>query len=595
MMTLPHFNDPAITRRIEEWTSSAYDEKTRAEVSALADAGDAKELEDRFYRTLEFGTGGLRGKLGAGTNRMNAYIVARATQGLANYVKANATRPGPLRAVVGHDSRHRSREFAETVAGVLAANGFYVHISPTIRPTPYVSYAIRELQCHTGIMVTASHNPREYNGYKVYWDDGSQVIAPHDEGIIREVDKVTDDSMVLRAKFDEAVAQGLVKVMGAEMDEAYLAAVLKQRIDEPTIRAYAPRIVYTPLHGVGGTMAPEALRQWGFRDVICEPEQMKPDGDFPTAASPNPEEGAALDRAVKLAEKEGAELVLATDPDADRLGVAVLHQGKFRLMTGNQMCALVGDFLISNHKARVAPRQAGMVTTIVTSPLVKKMAEGHGAACPLVLTGFKWIADTMRKWEAAGGNPAFLYGTEESYGYLIGEHCRDKDGIVASCVVAEMAAHARKEGLTLVDKLDQLYVRHGVHYEFQKSITMPGADGARQIAAILDGIRKSPPSTIDGRPVARFARVDTGEVFAYGKPAEALDLPRSDVFLFDLEDGTRGIVRPSGTEPKIKFYFFLCDAKKPATIAEARATYDRLAQTAPAFLKEFLQAIGHQG
>jgi phosphoglucomutase len=591
------FENPAINQRLQEWTSDKYDEATRREVQALIDAGRRDELEDRFYQTLAFGTGGLRGKMGAGTNRMNSYIVARATQGLANYVKAHAIKAGPLRAAIAHDSRHRSREFCETAAGVLAANGFYVHVAPEIRPTPWLSFAIRHLGCHTGIVLTASHNPKEYNGYKAYWDDGSQVVPPHDKGIIVEVNKVVDDSQVQRLGFDEGIAKGLIKVTGPELDEAYLEAILQQRFDADVIRRHGPRIVYTPLHGVGGTLAPRALKMWGFSHVSTEPDQMKPDGDFPTAASPNPEEGAALERAIAMARREGGELVLATDPDADRLGVAVRNpQGDYTLLTGNQVCALLADHVIAGAKAAGRlTRQPGIVTTIVTSPLVEIVAKAHGAACALTLTGFKWIAEQYRRWEAMPNGPQFLYGTEESYGYLLGTHCLDKDGIVAACAVAEMAAAAAANGLTLEDRLFELYARHGVHYEWQKNITLPGKAGADQIKAMLDGIRANPPAAVGNRAVVRFTRVDTGEVFEAGRRVAKLDLPPSDVFLFDLADGTRAIVRPSGTEPKIKFYFFLCEKRAGISIAEARRLYAELAAAAPAFQDEFLRAIGHAG
>ncbi|CAN5300490.1 phospho-sugar mutase [soil metagenome] len=597
MSTTPlAFDDPAVQTRIHEWTSPPYDEATRKEVAMLVAEGKKAELEDRFYRTLAFGTGGLRGKLGAGTNRMNSYIVARATQGLANYVKANATAPGPLRAAIAHDSRHRSREFCETAAGVFAANGFYVHVSPALRPTPYLSFAIRNLGCHTGIVVTASHNPKEYNGYKVYWDDGSQVIPPHDEGIIGEVDKITSDDMVQIMGFQEGVAKGMIKIMGEEMDALYIEAIRRQRFDEKVIREYSPKIVYTPLHGVGGTLAPRAFKDWGFTKVSCEPEQMKPDGDFPTAASPNPEEGAALDLAIKLAREENADLVLATDPDADRLGIAVRHDGEIQLMTGNQVSSLLADFIIKQAKAtgRVTGKP-GIVTTIVTSPMVEKVARNNGAECPLVLTGFKWIAEQIRQWEATPGSPQFLYGTEESYGYLIGDHCRDKDGIVAACCVAEMACHARSEGRTLVDQLHDIFLRIGVHYEWGKSITLPGVEGARQIQAMLESVRKNPPTKVGDRKVVRYVRYDTGEIFENGKAAGRVPIPPSDVYLFDLEDGSRAIVRPSGTEPKIKFYFFMCDPTKKKDLKEVADTYQQMSGKAPQFEKDFFSALGIKG
>lgn len=589
------FDSKEVQDRIKEWTAAPYDEATRKELEALLAGGQKDELLDRFYQTVAFGTGGLRGKLGAGTNRMNAYIVARATQGLATYVKAHTDKAGPLRVAIAHDSRHRSREFAEATAGVFAANGFEVFISPELRPTPYLSFAVRHLGCHTGVMVTASHNPKEYNGYKVYWHDGSQVVPPHDKGIITEVNKVVSEAQVKRIAFADGVAQGKIHIMGKDIDDAFLAAVLKQRFSPETIRANDPKIVYTPLHGVGGTMVPKALEQWGFRNITLEPEQMKPNGDFPTAASPNPEEGAALDRAVTLAKKVGAELVLATDPDADRLGIAVAHKGEFPLLTGNQTAALVVDYIIEqNVKAGRVQGKPGVVTTVVTTPLVQKVAHARGAECPLVLTGFKWIAEEIRAW-AKPGRPKFLMGTEESYGYLIGDHVMDKDAVVASCVVAEMAAHAKAEGKTLVDKLHDIYEKLGVHYEFQKSITLPGVAGAAKIQEILDGVRRNPPTAIGGVPVVRFANYESGDIFEKGVKIGTTGLPKSDVFMFDLEGGTRGIVRPSGTEPKIKFYFFMCDASAPGKNGTIEDRIAKLAKQAPGFEKDFLAAIGYKG
>lgn len=590
------FENPEVVERIKEWTSDLYDEGSRREIEDLVARNEKGELEDRFYKTLKFGTGGLRGHLGAGTNRMNKYIVARATQGLANYVLAHADKPGPFKAAVTHDSRNFSRQFAETCAEVLAANGFHVYISAEMRPTPYLSFAVRHLECHTGIVVTASHNPKEYNGYKVYWDDGSQVIPPHDKGIIAEVDKVTSDDMVQRIEFEDGVAEGKIELLGADFDDAYLDAILWQRIDADIIHQYGPKIVYTPLHGVGGMLMPEAFKRWGFRQVSYEPEQMKPDGNFPTATSPNPEEGAALDRAIKLAKSEGAELVLATDPDADRLGIAVLHEGEFKLMTGNQLCALLADFILKNWRAKTESyAKLGIVSTIVTSPLVKKIADSHDAACPLVLTGFKWIASVVREWEARKDSPEFLYGTEESYGYLIGRHCRDKDALVAACATAEMAAHAKKQEQTLFDELYELYRRFGVHHEWQKSINMPGIEGARKIQALLDKIRNNPPTDAGGQKVVRFTRLDTGEIIEDGNVVGDAGLPKSDVFIFDMADGSKAVIRPSGTEPKIKFYFFLVEDRGIDTREDVLSAIDQLKKRAQEFQAAFLESVGHTG
>ncbi|MCB2155296.1 phospho-sugar mutase [bacterium] len=589
-----NFSKPEIAQRVEEWTSDKFDAKTRGEIQALVDAGDVAELEDRFYRTLEFGTGGLRGVVGAGTNRMNETIVSWATQGLANYVKENATKPGPLRAAISHDCRNFSREFAETAAAVLAANGIIVHITRELRPTPFTSFVCKELGCHTGIMVTASHNPKEYNGYKVYWDDGSQVVPPHDKGIIAEVAKITDMSQVQTMDFQEGIAKGMIKIIGEDLEDAYLAAVKRQQFSPELCKNSGLRVVYTPLHGVGSTMAVRALRGWGFTEVFPEEEQMKPDGNFPTAASPNPEEGAALGRAIELAKKVRGELVLATDPDADRLGIAVQHNGEYVLVTGNQLSAMACDFVLAQHKRTGRmPKKPGTVTTIVTSPLVQEVAESHGALCPLVLTGFKWIARQIRQWEAEDPEVEFLYGTEESYGYMIGGHCRDKDGIVASCVVAEMAAWAKSEGMTLIDYLENLYLRFEPRVEWQKSVVMPGQEGAGKIKAIMDRIRNDPPKAIGSDKVVRRTRIDVGKIYdgQTGEEIGTVDQPSSDVVLFDLEDGSKAIARPSGTEPKIKFYFFLA-AEKQQDEDGVRAALRQLNERKPQFQKEFLNAIG---
>lgn len=592
------FSSPEIPKRIEEWMSPLYSAETRRELQTLVEAGDVKELEDRFYRALEFGTGGLRGKRGAGTNRMNETIVARATQGLAAYVARHASRPGPLRAAIAYDCRHGSVEYARKAASVLAANGFLVHVSPALRPTPYLSFAMRHLGCHTGIVITASHNPKEYNGYKCYWEDGSQVVPPHDKGIIAEVETVTSDAQVKSLPFDDAVARGQIKIMGEEMDRAYLDAIMRERRDVARINSAKLKMVYTPLHGAGGTLALRALRDWGFSEVFPVEEQMVVDGDFPTAASPNPEEGPALNRGIELARKVGADLVLATDPDADRLGIAVRHNGDYRLMSGNQLCSLICDFVLREDKRLGRPpEKPGVVTTIVTTPLFGQIARHHGAGFEEVLTGFKWIAEQIRQWEANAG-PSFVYGAEESYGFMIGTHARDKDGIVASCVVAEMAAAAAVEHKSLFDKLFDLYAQFGVKHEWQKSVTLPGREGAAKIAAILDRIRTSPPKSIGGRKVLRFTRVDTGEVFdgQTGAKTGTLALPSSPVFLFDLEGNSRAIARPSGTEPKIKFYLFLSEPVKAGmTGKDAEEAALRLAAGAGAFEKEFLAAIGYEG
>lgn len=588
------FSTPEIAARVAEWTSDAYDATLRREVQALVDAGNVTELEDRFYRTLEFGTGGLRGLIGAGTNRMNKIIVARATQGLANYVKAHAETPGPLRAAVAHDSRHFSREFAETAACVLAANGIICHISPELRPTPYLSFAVRHLGCHTGIVVTASHNPKEYNGYKVYWHDGSQVVPPHDKGIIREVDNVVSEDQVQIMNFDQGVALGMIQIMGKEIDEAYIEAILKQRIDLEAVAKSSTKIVYTPLHGCGGTLAIKALERWGFTHILPEEEQMKPDGDFPTAASPNPEEGAALSRAIDLARRNHADVVLATDPDADRLGIAVLHKGDYVLITGNQLCCLLAEYILARRTALgTLPKKPAMASTIVTTPLLGDIVRHYGSRYAEVLTGFKWIANQARAWHAEDPEIAFLYGTEESYGFLIGNHAMDKDGIVASCLTAEAVAYYQSQGKTLVDVLADLYLRHQPRMEWQKSITMPGKDGAERIAALMQTLKTTPPKMLAGERITRRTRVDEGKVYngQTGELIETLTLPKSDVVIFELESGSKVIARPSGTEPKIKFYFFFA-AAKVLNLNDVQTALEELANRKAEFQGTVLKELG---
>lgn len=589
------FSSPEIAARVEEWTSPKFDAATRAEVQALVDAGEVAELEDRFYRTLEFGTGGLRGLMGAGTNRMNPTVVACASQGLAAYVKAHAdTSKGPLRAAVTHDCRNNSEAYARAIAEVFAANGFIVHLSPELRPTPWLSFAVRHLGCHTAVNLTASHNPKEYSGYKVYWDDGSQVVPPHDKGIIAEVEKVAGIDQVRRMDFDEAVAKGLVLVTGDDLDDAYIDAVCRQRLDAEALRSHPVKAVFTPLHGVGGRIAPKAFAKWGIADVLFEPEQMKPDGNFPTAASPNPEEGAALGRAIEMAEREGADLVLATDPDADRLGIAVRHAGQFRLVTGNQLSCVLGEYILSRQKALGrAPARPGVVSTIVTTPLLSEIAAHHGADYADVLTGFKWIAQAMRDWIAAGGATTFVYGTEESYGYMIGDHCRDKDGIVAACATAEAASWAKSQGKTLIDVLHDLYLRHEPRLEWQKSVTLKGREGAEKIKALMEALKASPPKEFAGVAVATATRIDTGVVLdgATGEPVGRVSLPPSNVVVFDLADGSKIVARPSGTEPKVKFYFFLADEKQ-STPEGVKQALDKLEARKEGFQAAFLEAVG---
>jgi phosphoglucomutase len=554
--------DPILTARVREFAAWADALELRQTVDLLADAleGDADQarrtVEDAFARDLEFGTGGLRGIMGPGQGRINRVNIARATQGLADYI-LKAVGPG-AGVVIAHDSRLRSDEFAKVAASVLAGNGLVAYLFPDLRPTPQLSFAVRHLKATAGIVVTASHNPQAYNGYKVSWNDGGQVLPPHDKGIIAAVRAVASPDQVHLADYDSAVDSGSIKILETDLDEAFLAALDTYRPAQvPT--GTELRVVYTPLHGTGITLMPQALKRWGFNDVHIVAEQAEPDGTFPTAPSPNPEERAALALAIKLAGEVKADLVIATDPDADRVGLAVAHGGEFVLLTGNQTAALLTEWV-----CRSAPKtdaQNMVVETIVTTELVRQVAESHGAVVEECLTGFKYIAALMRDYEASGGKKKFLFGCEESYGYLVGDHCRDKDAIVAACAAAALAREAKAAGRTLVDELQELYSRHGIHVESQVSKTLPGMDGLRQMAALMESLRQDPPKELAGLAVATVTDLQNNSRLdlATGSNSAGPGLPTSDVLVIKLADGSTVVARPSGTEPKIKFYFMVVD------------------------------------
>ncbi len=559
-------------KRIRQWLESDFDLASRREVQRLLDAGEEAELEDRFAFDLEFGTGGLRGVMAAGTNRMNTYTVARATQGLADYIHGQRVRRPS--AVVAYDSRHHSREFARTTAEVFAANGIRVFLFRQLRPTPLLSFAVRHFGAAAGVIITSSHNPKQYNGYKCCWSDGAQVVPPHDIGIIRQVRRIASLRQIRRMDFARALRLGRIKLIGAEVDRAYLRAIRPLSLHPEIIRSAGRdlKIVYTPLHGTGGTMVPKALRDWGFRRVTLVPSQARPDGDFPTVESPNPEDPAAMAEALAVARRADADLVLASDPDGDRLGVAVrIARGRYRMLTGNQVGVLLADYLCREMKAvGTLPDNALIVTTIVSTDLIERVGAHYGVAVEEVLTGFKWICERIRANEErrARGKPwrSFIFGTEESYGYLVGTVARDKDSVIASCVCAEMAAVARSCGKTLVQELDEIEMRHGVFLEEGQSIFHPGVEGAAVIKRIMDSLRKNPPRRIGGLPVVRVGDVLRGlwrplSDGRGGSPRRSgrIALPKSDVLIFELADGGKVIARPSGTEPKIKFYFNLCE------------------------------------
>jgi phosphoglucomutase len=572
----------AITAKAKDYIAKEKDDHFRAEVEDLLKKEDFKELEDRFYRDLEFGTGGLRGVIGGGYNRMNTLVVKSATQGLAAYlIKAfpDKAKAGKLSAAIAFDSRHYSAEFAEAAALIFAGNGIKAYLFSGLRPTPELSYAIRKLGCDTGIVVTASHNPPKYNGYKAYWNDGSQVTAPHDTGIIDEVNNVKS---IKELEKKNALAKGLLQIIDKEIDEPYQAMV-KSRLFRPQLikeKAGEVKIVYTPLHGTGAMHVEAVLGSLGLK-VITVPEQREGNGDFPTVAFPNPEEAAALEMAVALGKKEGADVVMATDPDADRFGVAVPGKGakgEYTLVTGNQMGVLLADYIfLSLKETGKLPANAAMVNSIVTTGMQKRVAESYGAECLECLTGFKWIAAVMRQCDTGELNKTIVYGTEESYGYLVENEVRDKDGVSAAAMTAEMTLYWRSKGKGLLDRLDELYEKNGYWQELGISKYFQGPEGPGVMKGIMDEYRKNPPAALGGIKVEKVRDIEES-VWKYpqagggARKGEAVDLPKSDVLQFYLEDGTVVSARPSGTEPKIKFYATCCaEAGGGLTAAKAEA------------------------
>lgn len=541
-----------ILEKAKDYIAKEKDLNFRQEVEKLLaqnDSASEKELADRFYQNLEFGTGGLRGVIGGGYNRMNTFVVKSATQGLAAYLIKTFPDNKGLKAAVAFDSRRYSAEFAEAAALIFAANGIKTYLFSSLRPTPELSFAIRHLGCDTGIVVTASHNPPQYNGYKAYWNDGSQVVPPHDVGIINEVNAVTDIKEISR---QEALDKGLLVIIDKEIDEPYHAMV-KSKLFRPELikeKAGEVKIVFTPLHGTGAMHVEEILGDLGLK-VITVPEQREGDGNFPTVAFPNPEEAAALDMAIKLGEKEKADVVMATDPDADRFGIAVPDRsGNYVLVTGNQLGVLMADYIfLSLKELGKLPSNAAMINSIVTTGMQKKVAEHYGAECVECLTGFKWIADVMRKWEIGLANgdadaKHFVFGTEESYGFNIETEVRDKDGVSAAALTAEMTLYWRSKGISLLDRLDQLYKICGYWQELGISKYFQGPEGPSIMNGIMEEYRKNPPKTLGGIEIAKVRDIKNG----------ADGLAPSDVLQFFLADGTVVSARPSGTEPKIKFY-----------------------------------------
>lgn len=541
--------DASAKENVKTWLNGQYDEDTKQAIRDMMD--NPNELNESFYRNLEFGTGGLRGIMGVGTNRMNKYTVAMATQGLANYVKKCFEGVGQLKAAVSHDSRNHSREFAEITAKVLAANGFKVYLFEALRPTPELSFAVRHLGCQTGVMVTASHNPKEYNGYKAYWDDGCQLVAPHDTNVIDEVLKIKG---VEDVKMTGGEAN--IEIIGENVDKVYLDRVAQNSLHPELIKKHHDlKIVYTPLHGTGITLIPRMLQQLGFTNVNVVKEQATPDGNFPTTPSPNPEEHAAMKMAVDLAKEIDADIVFASDPDADRVGVAVKRpDGEWMLLNGNQTMSVLIYYLLKQWKetGRLTGKEF-IVKTIVTSELPADIAKRVGVKVYDVLTGFKFIGDKIRELE---GKEVFIGGGEESYGYMIGDFVRDKDAVAACSMIAEIAAWAAEQGKTFFDVLVDLYTEYGFYKEGLLSVVRKGKSGAEEIQQMMKDYRENPPKEIDGERVVciKDYKLHESTDLVTGKK-ERIDLPASNVLQFFTDKGNKVTVRPSGTEPKIKFYF----------------------------------------
>ena len=538
--------DHSIQDKVSVWLSGNYDQSTKDAIANL----QPDELADSFYRSLEFGTGGLRGIMGVGTNRMNKYTVGMATQGFANYLKKTYG-DQPVSVVIGHDSRNNSRFFAETTAGVFAANGIHVYLFEALRPTPELSFTIRKLGCKAGVVCTASHNPKEYNGYKAYWNDGGQLVPPHDKNVITEVEAITSVDEV-----NWTGGEANITIIGREMDEAYISMVKSLSVYPEVIHAeHNLSIVYTPIHGTGITLVPEVLSRFGFTNVHIVEDQATPDGNFPTVGYPNPEESETMAMGLAMAKSLDADILLGTDPDADRVGIGVKnHKGEWVLMNGNQTAVLAFAYLIEARKAKgIAKPNDMVISTIVTTAMINEVAKQNGVACYNVLTGFKWIAELIKEKEA---NENYVIGGEESFGLMIGNEIRDKDAVSAVALLCEMAAYEKAKGKSLFDKMIELYMQYGFYYERLISITKKGMNGQKEIAAMMEGFRTSPPQAIDGSAVVEMLDYDmqTGKNLLSGETWN-LQLPKSNVLQFITADGSKISARPSGTEPKIKFYF----------------------------------------
>lgn len=541
--------DAAILERVNSWLNGNYDQDTKNAIKELQ-ANNQEELADAFYRDLEFGTGGLRGLMGVGTNRVNKYTIGMATQGFANYLKK--TYPGvEIKLAIAHDSRNNSRFFAETTANVFAANGIQVFLFEALRPTPELSFAIRYLGCKAGVVCTASHNPKEYNGYKAYWNDGGQLVPPHDKNVITEVEAIQS--------VDEVIWSGgerNITIIGKDIDQAYLEMVKGLSVYPDVIAAQKDlKIVYTPIHGTGITLVPQVLEKFGFNNVHIVEEQSTPDGNFPTVKYPNPEESETMSIGLKKAQSLDADILLGTDPDADRVGIGVKnHKGEWVLMNGNQTAVLAFAYMMEARKAKgIAQPNDMVISTIVTTEMINEVAKQNHVGCYNVLTGFKWIAEKIKELE---GKENYVIGGEESFGLMIGDQIRDKDAVSAVALMCEMAAYEKNKGKTLFDKMIELYIQYGFYYENLISITKKGMNGQKEIAAMMEGYRSNPPAEINGSSVVTLLdyQLQLGKNLLTGE-TWSIPLPKSNVLQFITADGSKISARPSGTEPKIKFYF----------------------------------------
>jgi phosphoglucomutase len=584
--------------RARYWaTAKAFDDATRKEVQGLLDRKDDQEIINRFYRDLEFGTGGLRGILGPGSCRMNLYNVRKATTAIARYLVEFHGEGKNLSVAIAYDSRNRSREFAEAAAEVLAANEIKALITKELRPTPMLSFMTRHFGCAAGICITASHNPPEYNGYKVYWQTGGQLVAPHDQEIIRHYGEIKGYEQLKHVPFDEAKKAGMIREVGGELDEAYFAKIHGLMLHGKDLPANVKsnfKIVYTPLHGTGFFPVTECLKRFGFTNVLIPPEQKNPDGRFPTVKYPNPEEPEALEMAIKLARETSADLVLGTDPDTDRIGIVVREGDDYVIFNGNQIGCLLTEFVLSGLAAAGRmPKDPLVIKTIVTTDLQADISKHYGAACEETLTGFKWICDRIEAYVNGTLTPKrnYVCGGEESYGFLMDHFVRDKDAVAACCIAAEMVAWYKSQKLSMSQVLDQLFVRHGLYQEGLHTITLPGQTGEARIKQMMNSLRQDPPRKLAGINVKMIRDYEQGRILINrGKSLESdgiLTLPKSDVLQFELDDGSKVSVRPSGTEPKIKFYVSVRDERAkgcnpaflPALKTAAMAKVQEIQQT----------------